>query len=65
MNDDLESWIIGRYLPGPDVPSVFLLSSWGSLFGVPMKVPLEELHWAQTGGCPTGNVVLSPVHRTL
>ena len=32
--------IIGIYLPGSLYTIIFLLYSWGSLFGVPIKVPL-------------------------
>ena len=41
--------ILGIYLPGSSFSSIliFLLYSWGSLFGVPIKVPLIE-------GCDTG-----------
>ena len=31
---------IGIYLPGTLHSIIFLLYSWGSLFGVPIKVPL-------------------------
>ena len=34
--------IIGRYLPGSLYSIIFLLYSWGSLFGVPSRVPLKE-----------------------
>ena len=33
--------IVGIYLPGSLYSSIFLLYSWGSLFGVPSKVPLS------------------------
>ena len=33
-------YIIGIYLPGSLYSNLFLLYSWGSLFGVPVKVPL-------------------------
>ena len=33
--------IIGIYLPGSLCFIIFLLYSWGSLFGVPSKVPLN------------------------
>ena len=33
-------YIIGIYLPGSLYTSIFLLYSWGSLFGVPSRVPL-------------------------
>ena len=33
--------IIGIYLPGSFNSIIFLLYSWGSLFAVPSKVPLE------------------------
>ena len=32
--------IIAIYLPGSVYSIIFLLYSWGSLFGVPIKVPL-------------------------
>ena len=32
--------IVGIYLPGSLYSIIFLLYSWGSLFGVPSKVPL-------------------------
>ena len=32
--------IIGIYLPGSSYSTKFLLYSWGSLFGVPIRVPL-------------------------
>ena len=32
--------IIGIYLPGSLYSIIFLLRSWGSLFGVPIKVPV-------------------------
>ena len=34
--------IIGIYLPGSFYSIIFLLYSWGSLFGVPNEVPLYE-----------------------
>ena len=33
--------IIGIYLPGSLYSFTFLLYSWGSLFGVPIRVPLS------------------------
>ena len=33
-------YIIGIYLPGSLYSIIFLLYSWGSLFGVPSRVPL-------------------------
>ena len=33
-------YIIGIYLPGSLYAIIFLLYSWGSLFGVPIRVPL-------------------------
>ena len=33
--------IIGMYLPGSLCSIIFLLYSWGSLFGVPNRVPLH------------------------
>ena len=33
-------YIIGIYLPGSSYSIIFLLYSWGSLFGVPSRVPL-------------------------
>ena len=33
--------IVGIYLPGSLHSIIFLLYSWGSLFGVPIKVPLQ------------------------
>ena len=39
--------------PGRYIPIIFLLYSWGSLFGVPIKVPLGEAaglrHWLGKG----------------
>ena len=34
--------IVGIYLPGSLYSIIFLLDSWGSLFGVPSKVPYIE-----------------------
>ena len=34
-------YIIGIYLPGSLYTIIFLLYSWGSLFGVPSRVPLK------------------------
>ena len=34
-------YIIGIYLPGSLYSVIFLLYSWGSLFGVPSRVPLQ------------------------
>ena len=34
-------YIIGIYLPGSLYSIIFLLYSWGSLFGVPSRVPLS------------------------
>ena len=34
-------YIIGIYLPGSLYSIIFLLYSWGSLFGVPRRVPLR------------------------
>ena len=36
-------YIIGIYLPGSLYSIIFLLYSWGSLFGVPSRVPLINL----------------------
>ena len=35
-------YIIGIYLPGSLYSIIFLLYSWGSLFGVPSRVPLHK-----------------------
>ena len=35
--------IRGMYLPGSLYSIIFLLYSWGSLFGVPSKVPLGDI----------------------
>ena len=35
-------YIIGIYLPGSLYSIIFLLYSWGSLFGVPSRVPLAQ-----------------------
>ena len=32
--------------PGRYIPIIFLLYSWGSLFGVPIRVPLFLVDWA-------------------
>ena len=37
-------YIIGIYLPGSLYSIIFLLYSWGSLFGVPSRVPLRVSH---------------------
>ena len=37
------------YLPVSLYSIIYLLYYWGSLFGVPSKVPLVQCHW--TGGC--------------
>ena len=34
-------YIIGIYLPGSLYSIIFLLYSWGSLFGVPSRIPLR------------------------
>ena len=36
-------YIIGMYLPGSLYSIIFLLYSWGSLFGVPSRVPLIDM----------------------
>ena len=33
-------YIVEQKDPGRSIPIIFLLYSWGSLFGVPIKVPL-------------------------
>ena len=43
-------YIIGIYLPGSLYSIIFLLNSWGSLFGVPSRVPLN------IGGCKPSNM---------
>ena len=57
--------------PGSYIPIIFLLYSWGSLFRVPIKVPLQELlrirgiHAARlaafTAGGPKGVLLLCRV----
>ena len=37
--------IIEHKDPGRYIPIIFLLNSWGSLFGVPSKVPLIRIFW--------------------
>ena len=37
--------IIGIYLPLSFYSIIFLLCSWGSLFGVPIKAPLVKGGW--------------------
>ena len=35
--------VIGTYLPGSLYSTIFLLYSWGSLFGVPIRTLLEAV----------------------
>ena len=44
--------IIGIYLPGSSYSIIFLLYSWGSLFGVPSRVPLPGNIWGYIGVYP-------------
>ena len=49
-------YILGIYLPGSLYSIIFLLNSWGSLFGVPSRVPLikENRRSSRKGSGLTG-----------
>ena len=56
-------YVIGIYLPGSLYSIIFLLYSWGSLLGVPSRVPLlnePELHISHFPDLRDGERTLPP-----